>query len=232
LLQYGTAPDITQPFLLVCEGFGDGEFFRHLCAERQITGFQIENLTSHQKGQPSGNGGFRRYLQGLSGRKGSPKAVLIVSDSDEEPDKNFDEIKRQIKKANLLAPDNPLEVKRQSAGPALVVMMLPPHEVGQSAKGSLETLLLASISHSLPTVASCAEIYRTCVGAADWPTTKADKMKLRAMIAGHWKADPNISLGYALSPPNGIIPLGHGCFDATADFLRNFEQWLDSYGVR
>jgi len=228
-----TAPqDITFPWLLVCEGFGDGEFFRHLCSARNITGFQIEHLTSHEKGQPSGSGGFRRYLQGLSGRKGDPKAVLIVADSDDEPDRNFDEIKKQIKKASLVPPDNPLEVKRQSAGPAIVVMMIPQHQPGQSAKGCLETLLLLSMIDHLPAMATCVDAYRKCVGMADWPVTKADKMKLRCMIAGHWMDDPNISLGYALSPTRAIIPLDHKCFDQTVEFLQSFEEWLRARGIQ
>lgn len=230
--QLVASQDITHPWLLVCEGFGDGEFFKHLCSVRNIRGFQVEHLTSHEKGQPSGSGGFRRYLQGLPGRKGNPKAVLIAADSDDEPDKAFDDIKKQIKKANLLPPDNPLEVKRQPTGPAIVVMMIPLHQPGQSAKGSLESLLLTSICHHLPAKALCADAYRECIGTADWPTTKADKMKLRCMIAGHWMDDPNISLGYALHPTRAIIPLDHACFDQTAEFLGSFEVWLRERGIQ
>jgi hypothetical protein len=226
-----TLSDITERWLLVCEGFGDGEFFKHLCTDRGITGFQIEHLTSHQKGESSGSGGFGRYLLGLNSRRGTPQAVLIVGDSDEEPTKNFDAITKQIKKAKLVPPDNPLEVKRQLAGPALVVMMIPTPQTNQSAKGSLETLLLVSMCANVPAIATCAEAYRQCVGMNDWSTTAADKMKLRSMIAGHWKDDPNISLGYALNPTRAIIPLGHSCFNPVAEFLLNFGTWLESRGI-
>jgi hypothetical protein len=226
-----TLADITERWLLVCEGFGDGEFFKHLCVERGITGFQIEHLTNHQKHEPSGSGGFGRYIQGLVSRRGNPQVLLIVGDSDEEPTKNFEAIQKQIKKAKFVPPDNPLEVKRQLDGPALVVMMIPPPQTNQSAKGSLETLLLVSMCDNVPAIATCAEAYRACVGAAGWPITKADKMKLRSMIAGHWRDDPNISLGYALNPANGIIRLNHSCFDPVAGFLINFGTWLEAHGI-
>lgn len=158
--------------------------------------------------------------------------MLIVADSDDEPDKNFEEIKKQIKKAGFAPPDNPLEVKRQSAGMVLVVMMIPINETGFSSKGCLETLLLRAVTHHLPNVHTCAEAYLQCLNTAGWSVTKIDKMKLRCIVAGFWKDDPNISLGYALKPDKGIIPLNHECFDSVANFLGSFRNWLSSQGIR
>jgi hypothetical protein len=205
---------LTEDFLIVCEGTGDVAFFKYLCEIRHIGGYCIEETGD-------GNSGFQRYFEGLLGRTdaGRLKGVIAVSDNDDSPDKSFEAVRSQLKKAKVPSPNNPLEIARWTTLPFSVTIMMIPF----NGKGCLETLLLKAAVYHLPTVAACAREYSSCVGAVNWVSSGSiAKMQLRCMISAAWPDDPNLGLQYALKPERSLIPLGAACFDEIATELSRF----------
>ena len=209
---------ITDDYLIVCEGSGDVAFVKYLCRERTITGYCVEETGS-------GNSGFYRYFDGLHARSDADrlKGVIVISDNDEAPDKSFDAVRSQLKKAKVPHPDNPMEIARQtSLGFCVMVMMVPFSTAGRS-KGCLETILLEAAVDRYPALAKCVQEYSACAGATGWAKCGSiDKLRLRCLLSAAVPEDPNLGLQYALNPDRGLIPLGAACFDEIANELRQF----------
>ena len=220
-----TNPAITKRFLIVGEGAGDAAFFTHLCEVRNIEGFQIEDA--------GGNTNFQRYLEGLPGRTGFDEleAALIVSDNDETPDDSWKEVRRQLKKADLPYPDNPLRVARRSTNSVAILVMMIPFVGNTVSRGCLETLLLESAGNHLPEAKLCVDSLCSCIDTSKWSQTSLDKMRLRCILASAWSSDPNVGLQWALKPDKSLIPLTFQCFDEIAAILGDFENFVAKGGI-
>jgi hypothetical protein len=203
-----------------CEGWGDAEFIRQLCQSRGITEFQIEHLTAHEKGEASGSGGFQRYLRGIPLRSGSLRAILLVSDYDDKPEKSFKAIQRQIKKANLVPPLAPGEIGRGKGLVPVCVLMIP-HGHGLT-KGCIESVLLEAAASHNGSLVPCVEKYMQCL-QMNFSASQTAKVKFRCLLAVTHPKDPNISVAIAVKPSINLIPLGHACFNGIADFLTEFK---------
>jgi hypothetical protein len=209
-------PPIEHDFLIVGEGKGDASFFKHLCSIRHIEGFQIEAA--------DGAGKLQAYLSGLSSRTdfGRVKAIIVVGDNDETPVDSFNQVAKQLKKAKLPVPQEPLKVKRiKPEGIAIAVMMIPYTFAAGPTKGCLESLLLPAIEQHKPEVKVCVDTYSTCL-AGNLTKNKQDKFRVRCSIAAMWPEDPNFGLQYALDPAKNMIPLDNPVFDEVAQFLSGF----------
>ena len=205
---------ISSEFLIVGEGNGDSALVKYLCADRNITHFQIEDS--------GGASQFEKYITGLKTRRGfdSLKLIVIVADCDDGADASFDKIRRQLKAADMPYPNRPRVFAKRASGPATYVIMVP-FDGENSLTGALESLLLpAAIAHH-PGQVHCMEQWRDCVGAPAQSASHRDKMLLRALLAAAHPDDPNISLAYALSPTKNLIPLAHSSFDALAALLQS-----------
>lgn len=209
-------PPIEGDFLIIGEGKGDAAFFRHLCEERGIADFQIE--------EAGGTGKLEEYLKGLSSRTNFEqlKAILLVGDNDDKPADSFNRMRVYLKRAGLPVPNEPLKVARNHPHVlALVVMMVPYTVAGGPTRGSLETLLLPAIDQHKPQVKACVDAYFTCL-AGNWTKNQEDKFRVRCSIAAMWPDDPNFGLQFALDPARDMIPLSHNRFDEIASFLLGF----------
>jgi hypothetical protein len=219
---------ISSEFIIVCEGDGDQAFFRHLCAARDIAGFQIEK-------SGGGNSGFADYFIGLSARSGSErlKGVIVSSDNDTAPDESFKLVRNQLKKAKVPAPDNPLKVLKWGSVEFAVAVMMIPFSDGTSHRGCLETLLLQAARETSPDIYTCAEEYVKCTGADRWQNQGAiDKLRLRCILSAAWSEDPYLGLQYALLPEKGLLPLQHHRFDEIATFIRAFPETAKNASAR
>jgi Protein of unknown function (DUF3226) len=209
-------PPIAQDYLIVGEGKGDASFFKHLCSARAIDIFQIECA--------DGVGKLPAYLSGLSSRTGFGrlKALLVVRDNDDTPAESFREVAKQLKKAKLPVPQEPLRVKRNKPEEVgVTVMMIPFTAASGPTRGCLESLLLPAIEEHRPDVKACVDTYFGCL-AANFTKNQQDKFRVRCSIAAMWPVDPNFGLQYALDPAKNMIPLANPVFDEVADFLREF----------
>ena len=214
-------PTILQnPWLIICEGTGDVSFFRHLIQQRGLPPFDI-GYPGKPETETGGRGGFGELLRALRVRRDFPQitAILVVSDSDEDPDGSFAEVRAQIASAGgYPVPAQPLNVATSAGFPAIVVMMLP--WVGQA--GNLETLCLPAMYERWPDQRNCLNAFSGCMATDGWPITRQSQMRLRSLIAGICLQDPNTSLTHAWSRNLDLIPLENSCFDQVADFLSTF----------
>ena len=224
---------IDHPRIILCEGAQDASFFRHLIGERRLPPFYIaypwdkEDATDLQGvRRPGGRQGFHSRLASLkfADKLEEAMGILVVSDSDADPKASFQEVREQILEVDGCAAPNRPSTAARGAGvlPPVAVAMIPSGDT----PGSLETLCLESMSQRWPDVARCVDALFVCAGLEDWPQTKREKARLRAMLACACKSDPNTSLVHAWSgdgrPPD-LIPLQHPVFDGIAEFLAHFD---------
>ncbi|PWU05592.1 MAG: hypothetical protein C5B51_14100 [Terriglobia bacterium] len=212
---------ITSEYLIVGEGGGDSALIKYLCENRQITYFQIEDSGGSSK--------FESYITGLRSRRGFDKLKLlvIVADCDDGADVAFNNIRRQLRNADLPYPNGPRSFARRPDRPATFVIMLP-FNGNQSLTGSIETLLLPAAKAHHPNHIWCLEQWRDCVDAQAQSAAHRDKMQLRALLAAIHPSDPNISLQWALRPQADLIPLSHQSLDALADVLKQIPQAFET----
>ena len=212
---------IDGPCLIIGEGAQDEAFLRHLLQNRNILGYQV-GFPSREDSRSGGRGGFGEVLSGLRVRPDfkNIRAVVLLSDNDENPDTSFNEVKAQINEAGgFSVPTQPLNVVQTPDHPDLVTVMLP----WTDQIGCLETLCLPSTLEAWPNLRPCIEEYSRCTDVGTWPKSKQSKMQLRSIFSAACKTDPNTSLTYAWSRNPPLIPLGHHSFDQLADFLRTFK---------
>lgn len=213
---------VTEQYLILGEGDGDGAFFKYFCEVRQIGGFGCDAV--------SGNSDFERYLKALLSATPVPQAVLIIADNDEAPDANFKKVQRQIDRAKFPQPGGPLRRASKPEFPDVVVLMLPYPPIGGSSRGALETLLLPAAESHLAGQALCVDQYRQCIFQLppQWTRTEADKMRLRCLLSGSSNTDANIALRHALKPEKNLIPLTDPTFDPIEQLLTHFARWMGS----
>jgi hypothetical protein len=145
------------------------------------------------------------------------RAVVLVSDNDENPVTSFNEIKAQITEAGGFSiPTQPLNVVQTPDHPELVAFMLP----STDQIGCLETLCLPAALEAWPNLRPCIEEYSRCTDVGTWPKSKQSKMQLRCLFSAACKTDPNTSLVYAWSRSPPLIQLEHHSFDQLVEFLR------------
>lgn len=216
--------DISKTILIVGEGAGDAALIQYLCEDRGIDGFQIEDAR--------GNSKFQDFIGGLVGRKGiqNLRALIIVADSENGAQNSFEDIRKQMKAAQVPYPHNPYTFARQpNLGSYATYVLMIPFSSGPpitATTGALETLLLPSAEQHLGNASRCLDAWCECVQMNPWSKVHRDKARLRSLLAAAHPEDPNISLQWALSPRKNLIPLGHQSFDPLAALLRSLPQQL------
>jgi hypothetical protein len=212
-------------WVILCEGSGDAAFFKHLIKERDLPGYYVTFPTEHGEVAPGGVDGFTTKLRALvlENERHQWKGLLIVGDKDSDARAAFGRIRSKIEGAEkgYGVPNEPLSVVASGEGlPAVAVMTIPLDDPA----GQLETLCLKAFGSTHPKIARCAEEFAGCSGADKWAAqNKREKMMLRSMIAACCENDPNTSLTHAWSEGRPkMIDLRHSCFDAIAEFLRDF----------
>lgn len=212
-------PTIDCQKVILCEGFGDASFLKHLVEARNLPRFWITYPTQDDPNQPGGRDGFRDRLKALRLVRGFANVtdILVISDNDDSPAKSFQKVIELVESAGYTAPTT----LRTAAGfnPRITVFMLPTDNV----RGQLETLCLQSCCDRWPGITNCLDAFIACnPHLAGWEQGKRERMKMRTMISSICSSDPYTSLPHAWSRTDDIIPLGHNCFDDLADFLRAF----------
>ena len=211
---------IDGPCLIIGEGAHDEAFLRHLLQNRNISGYQV-GFPQPPDQSSGGRGGFGEVLSGLRVRPDfmNIRAIVLVSDNDEDPVTSFNKINAQIADAgHLSVPTQPLNVALTTDHPDLVTVMLP----WADQIGCLETLCLPAALEAWPQLKPCVKEYSRCADVETWPKSKQSKMQLRCLFSAACKTDPNTPLTHAWSRNPPLIPLGHQSFDQLAKFLRTF----------
>lgn len=217
--------EITGERLIVGEGVSDAAFFKFLCQERAINGFEIHGVSGN-----SSFGNFLKAAKGLTGNKNKLKSIILVADNDETPDASFKNVRSQIPDG-WGHPNQPLEKAQRPDTPFIVIIMFPFPRIGASSHGCLESMLLQAAQPTLAAQTACLETFCACIGTTAWNITARDKMRLQCLMSASFPEDPNAGIQYSLRPDRGLIPLTHAYFNELADLLTNFDTWMSSNHV-
>jgi len=230
--------DFTKPWLILGEGESDKFVFESIVSGLGLADFQVEfpRLKADDTG---GIGRFAFYLALLSISQSAVsklKAILLVVDNDEHPDRAFKSVQKIIRSANKQMPkfiDNPklyaipakpLEPAISPDGaPTVIVMMLP----WTDERGALETLCLPAFYGKWKKVWASMEAdldnFVNTSPASGWETTDQSKARMQCSIAATCEKDPNTPLNKLFKRPKKYhFSTKHPTFNRVKKFLMNF----------
>ncbi len=197
------SPIICEKLLLV-EGRDSFNFHKSLLTYLKIDNeIQIKNF--------GGNTDLGKYLKVLPNVSGfnSVTSLAIIRDSEDDPNKAFQQVCSGLKNAKLQGPKS---VGKFSAGkPNIGVYLLP----SGKTSGMLETLLLESVKND-PTMA-CVDEFIRCVQECGLKIKNLEKSKMGAFLATREK--PNLLIGQAAH--KGIFPWDSKSFEGLIRFLKS-----------
>lgn len=216
------ANEFRRPWLLLCEGEADKRFFDKLTEARNLEPNFYVQFPDRRGGGTGGRTLFGHYLSTVYATsesfRSNVKAVLIVSDKDDDAAASFEEVKTQLRNADgFPVPTNEKELARQAGYPDVVVLMIPLDQCG-----NLETVCLRAAYHKWAFETEL-NTFTAAVPARNWGISKQSKMRLQTLIAATCKAAPDTSFASHWHHADDYhLPLDHPCFDDLADFLRRF----------
>jgi hypothetical protein len=217
---------LTQPFLILCEGTADRAFLKYLLSVREINhAFEI----CYPEGKYGfGNSAFGAVLSGLAlvrGFEENVKAILIVTDCDDDPAKSFSNIQEQIQDAGYNVPQTPFQIIQTPNLPMLVVVMIPFDNVC----GNLESYIVRAMSEIWGDVKISADRHINDTPASAWRDCKRAKSIMQSMITVLHEQDPNKSLAYIWSENAEFCEmLKHEVFNGLSDYLENFPNEINN----
>ena len=215
--------------MILCEGDNDSAFFQALIANRGIPDFQVMSPNDFDPYE----GGVNHFARVLSGfwaltTFSTLRAILVIADNDVNPAASLQEVRNEIGRADPEPMSQPVrrfavpggDLQKAGADPIVTIMMLPLN--GQP--GNLESLCLAATT--LPAVSACVDTFAHCTGVDQWDIAKRSKSKLRSLIAGAHRPNPEMSLTFLWRYRPDIVPLNHAAFTPIAQFLLDFPNFL------
>lgn len=173
----------------------------------------------------NGNGGFAARLSLLletsSTFRSNVKAVLIVSDKDDNPNDSFERIKLSLENAGFPAPDEPSACAKKNGYADVVILMVPIR-----SNGNIETLCLEAMWKQWNFKAA-VDAYIAATPSSGWGVSKQSKAKMHALLAGICEQSPDVRFDGVWSL-NGQyhLDLDHHCFEELVRFLNNFGRML------
>jgi hypothetical protein len=209
---------ISQRYLIICEGKADVAFLEHLIIERDLPQFQVIPA--------NGNSRYQEILLALTAAPGFADlaGILVVADNDLNPAAAFQNVRTQIRDAGGYAVPDAMRIPVLSPQfPSIAVLMVP----WDDEIGCLETILLDAVRAVKPELAACAEDYAVCTHVNDWNEIEKAKMKLQSLTSVICRSDPTTPVSFVWSRTEEIISLSQPCFNRIADFLQNFPHILD-----
>ena len=216
--------DIPQPFVVVCEGYGDVRFIDAL--------LNFKNITNCCVGCPSERGGFGTgrdaippYLKGIQTaiprKKTNLQGILVIADADQDPTSRFNLLVQALQSAKFPVPAAPFSIE---GNPVKVGVFLMP---GRGRNGCLEHILWDAAVRKTSAVEECVTEFSTCTGGhiMGAPDNQRAKMKMSALVAAFCKDNPWASPGLMWSDAGNPVPIDSPCFDELAAFLVKFSTF-------
>jgi hypothetical protein len=209
---YGGLPEKRiEPRLIICEGASDHGVHAALMKAQGLSGAQIHVA--------KGRDNFSHPLRGA--RVQGYKAVLIVSDNDDDPASSFDAVCEHIKNADYgdppTAPRQPIVASQDN--PSLTVLMIP----WDGEMGAIETLCLPALEDMFADKIQCLDDFCRCTGVRpNWNVTRQSEMRVECLLSCTQENEPNIGLGYFVARSACQLDFQHACFDKVSGFLRQF----------
>ncbi len=173
-----------------------------------------------------GRGKFGAFLRTI--HKTSPsfrenvKAVLIVSDNDDDMQESFRLVKAGLEQSGGFGiPDAERVVARSEGYPLVVVVMIP-----MGTLGNLETIALEA-AYSKWEIKPALDAYVNATPAAGWSVGKQSKMRMHALLAATVETKPESSFAHHWQEREEFhIPLDHEAYNDLVLFLMGFEELI------
>ena len=192
---------ITTEFQIVCEGKSDERFLRKLLKSSGLK--QFHTMTPQKEnGQGVGRSGLARHLSviesGIVSSSAKLKGLVIVFDSEKDPQQSFEEICTHLKAQDFPVPSSFSDVAHKTGKPSTHILLIP----GYDRPGNLETLILDAMSSLFCSEIACVQKYSECTGSSDWNNIgKLHKMKLTSLLSVI-QSNPDRTLKYWLQGSN------------------------------
>ena len=208
------------PNIVVCEGYSDTRFLKHLLDIRGIESFEIGCPTQKQEGVlAGGRSGIAEYLTAIQVHRTRAKhgltSLAVMLDADEVPGAAFDDATAWLTEVGFQAPQVPFEWTSTDDIPRTAVLVVPGSGLDGTLKaGTLEHLLWEAVRQTDQNTFECVEAFALCLGGHEgWSSNKQAKLRIHATIAGRCRNDPASSLSRVWSNDPVLFPLDHALFD-------------------
>lgn len=211
-------------WLVLCEGFGDKNFLRNLIdaidAHRVPGDFQLHVPSG------GGRGAFGSFLATAYDQsedfRANVKAVLVVSDNDDDPRASFEAVRRELGKAEGYGvPDAEWQVAKAPDRPAVVILMIPPGE-----PANLETMCARAACRKFG-IGAALEAYVGATPAAAWGPSKQAKMRMHALLAATCATKPETAFHLHWQEPEAYqVPVMDDEFSPVVERLQAFGALL------
>ena len=208
----GSPEKRTELRLIICEGHSDKNVIAALMKEHNLGGIQIHIA--------KGRDNFTDALRGA--RTQGYKAVLVVSDNDDDSAAAFTTVRDHIVDAGFSPPDTPRQTVAATAeNPSLAVLMIP----WDGISGAIETLCLPAVEKLFADKVACLDAFCECTKVDQyWGVTKRSEMRVECLLACTQQSEPKIGLGHFVSRNACPLAFGHDCFANVSAFLAEFSK--------
>jgi hypothetical protein len=198
-----------EPRLVICEGHSDSNLLAALLREHHLSGAQIHVA--------KGRDNFTPPLRGA--RVQGYKAVLVVSDNDDNPQASFDAVCTHLRSANYPVPAAPREMVTSAGNPSISILMIP----WDGTQGAIETLCLPALEETYANKVACLDEFCRCTGVdPHWSATRRSEMRAECLLACTQTSEPKLGLGHFVSRGNCPLNFRHHCFENVTEALRQF----------
>ena len=216
------------PNIVVCEGYADAQFIKHLLNIRHLERFDIGCPTQDQEEVGAdGRSGMADYLKAvgvnISRAQHGLRSIAVVLDSDADPARAFADARHWLASTGFPTPDEAFQWSATEGGVPRTAIALIPGFTGEGSlrPGTLEHLLWDVLRDSSPDISRCVEDFAGCLGpTTEWSSNEQLKMRVHAAIAGKCQKDPASSLSRVWSNDPELFPLSHTTFDFLANMFR------------
>jgi hypothetical protein len=205
---------LTEPYLAVCEGHGDARFICALIRHKQIPGCAV--------GCPSKTGwpNIPEYLKGIKAIdliRPVLHGLIVIADSDEEPDQQFQLMRTALDDAEFPVPTEPFSIEGDPLRTAVFIMPR------QGQKGTLEHVLLEATFEANAQLKECVDTFLHCTGNdGERTANQLAKMRMSSLIGAFCAENPWSSLAFIWSEKGNPVPITSTKFNHISDFLIQF----------
>jgi hypothetical protein len=212
---------ITQPFLVVCEGFSDAKFIAKLIERIGITNCNV-GCPSKLGGHGDGKDAIRSYLGAVRTSvtlgKARLQGVLVVADADGDTNDIFTAIADGLEETGFHRPSGSFQIEGNPVRSA--IFLIP----GENRNGTLEHILWDAAVQKNPMAEECVDNFAKCMGdvLASCSENQQAKIKMSALVAVSCKGNPWASSAMMWSDIGNPVPIDSTCFSDISDFLVRF----------
>lgn len=212
--------EVTQPYILLCEGLQDKVFFEALFQNRGISDFLVECPEDGEEGR--GVDSYPAYFNGLKLRtRPNLKGLIITRDADDDAALSFAKTVKGLADKGYKTPAAQLDIVPVTSSPndfAITVFTIP---IGQK-DGCLETLLWPAAANIWSHLVPCVDAFYSCLRPTNTSRNTESRIRWRTIFAGAYPKNPHMSLSRIWEQAATTLPLDDSNFDGLIDTIKAF----------